>query len=102
MTEAEKEIVQQIHGVATATADMSAHLLLRLVNLNKLTPDEALFVLGDLSGHHRDLAIRNAAKLPGMSVVLNALADRIDTHADKLQEETGASLDRWRPKKPPA
>jgi hypothetical protein len=100
MTEAEKEIVQQIHGVATATSDMTIHLILRLVNLGKLTADEALLVLNDLSGHHRDLAIRNEKKLPGTSLILNTLADRIDAHADKLVED-GASIDRWR-KKPSA
>lgn len=91
MTEDQKQIVEQVAAISIATADMTTRLVFRLINLGKLTPDEALLILGDLSGHHRDLAIRNA-KIPGSAAVYHQIADRIDVHSDSLQKQTGAKI----------
>ena len=91
MTENEKQIIEQVAAISTATADMTCRLVFRLVSLKKLSPDEALLVLGDLSGHQRDLAIRNE-KIPGSALVYHQIADRIDAHSDRLQKDTGAKM----------
>lgn len=97
MTDNEKEIVQQIAAVAISTADLTSRLVFRMVNLKKLSASEALLILGDLSGHERDLAIRNA-QLPGLAGVYHQIADRLDTHSDQLQKETGATIVTKKPK----
>jgi len=91
MTENEKQILEQVAAISMATADMTCRLVFRLVNLKKLSPDEALLVLGDLSGHQRDLAIRNE-KIPGSASIYHQIADRIDVFSDTLQRDTGAKM----------
>lgn len=92
MTENEKQIVEQVAAISIASADLTARLIFRLINLKKLKPSEALFILGDLSGSQRELAIRNAS-IEGMAKVYHQIADRLDLHSDQLQKETGATVE---------
>jgi hypothetical protein len=84
----ERELVEQVVATSIASADLTCRLMFRLVNLKKLEPGEALLILGDLSGHMRDLAVRNKS-MPGQELVFHQMADRIDVHSDVLQKETG-------------
>ncbi len=91
MTENEKQLVEQVAAIAISSADLTARLVFRLVNLKKISPNEALLILGDLSGHQRDLATRNA-HIEGSARAYHQIADRLDVHCDQLQKETGATL----------
>lgn len=91
MTEDQKQIVEQVAAISVSTADMTCRLVFRLITIGKLTPDEAMLVLDDLSGHQRDLAIRNE-KIPGSALIYHQIADRIDAHSDRLQKDTGAKM----------
>lgn len=88
LTQKEHELVQQVAATSIASADLTCRLIFRLVNLKKLEPGEALLILGDLSGHVRDMAVRNKS-MPGQEIVFHQMADRIDHHADVLQKDTG-------------
>lgn len=92
MTENEKQLTEQVAAITTATADMTCRLVFRLVNLKKVRPSEGLLILGDLSGHHRDLAVRNETTQQELATVFHHIADRIDVHSDTLQKETGATI----------
>jgi len=91
MTENEKQFAEQVAAIAISSADLTARLVFRLVNLKKISPNEALLILGDLSGHQRDLATRNA-HIAGSAHAYHKIADRLDVHSDQLQKETGATL----------
>ncbi|MCV3738385.1 hypothetical protein OCK02_19445 [Rhizobium sp. TRM96647] len=99
ISDAQKQLVEQISAISIASADLTCRLVFRLVNLKKLSPGEALLILGDLSGHTRDLAIRNK-HIEGSELVYHHIADRIDAHSDQLQRETGATVQVNRRPKP--
>ncbi|GGA64955.1 hypothetical protein [Pelagibacterium lentulum] len=88
----QKQLVEQVAGVSIATADMTCRLILRLVNLNKLTASEAVMILGDEHGHLEDLAKRNR-HVPGSALVYERIAQRVKQHMDQLQADTGASVE---------
>lgn len=91
MDDNQKQLIEQVAAISIATADMTCRLVFMLINLKRLSPGEALLILGDLADHHRDLALRNA-HLPGSEAVYHQIADRIEVHSDQLQIETGATI----------
>jgi hypothetical protein len=89
MNEHEKQIVEQIAGVATSTADLSGTLVRHLVQAKALSSGEALRILMSLHAHQKDLAKRNQHLL-GSALVYDQIADRLETHIAQLKKETGA------------
>lgn len=99
MTETEKQLTEQIAAVTTASAEMTSRLLMRLINLKKITPGEGVLILGDLVGHNRDIAQRNE-HISGYPVVFRTIADRLQLHKEALEKETGAKVEIVRSPKP--
>src|SRR5690242_20533860 len=98
MTDDEKNRIEQIAGVASSSADMITRVVLRLVNFQKLSPDEGALILGDLVGDQRDLA-RRFAPASGAAHVCSEIADRLAKHKAQLEKDTGAQAQRAMPKR---
>ncbi len=91
LEEAFKQIAEQMNGVVVSSTDMTSRLILRLINLKKLSPGEGVLILGDLVGHQKDLAQRNS-HLQGSALVYEQVAKRLEQYKTELENETGASV----------
>lgn len=88
-----RQIAEQMNAVATASTDMTGRLIFRLINLKKISPGEGALILGDLVGHHEDLAKRNAKAQPGAELVYRRIAEMLKNYKETLEKETGAKVE---------
>jgi hypothetical protein len=85
VNDTEKQIVEQVAGAITGTADLASMIVTGLVAMKKVTPDEGLTLLERMSDHVHDLSKRNA-QAPGMALAFRQIADRIDKQIVELKK----------------
>lgn len=91
MSEAEKQLVEQVTGVAISTADMTGMLVRHLASSKSIKPREALKALYSLHAHQKDLESKNQ-HLPGSAAMYGLIANRLETHIQQLKADTGLKV----------
>lgn len=94
MTESEKQLTEQVAGIAVIAADLPSMIISALVGMKTIGPSEAITLMEALSTHTHDLSRRNADKFPGMSVSLRNVADRLDEQTVVLKKDIAEHLPR--------